>query len=351
MIDHDLSHQLHTLAATVDEPLDLAALHRRISVHNRRRAAARVGFAGVGVAAVVGGLFVVRDQRSGPAQSGFASSPAESSAPTAVSDSTPVVEQPATLPDCAYVLADLSTRATDDSEVPKDVPGGPASSADELGEHGFKGIVTITAIDGPQLSFTVDQPDFALPSSGLGTLDETTEWMDGPTPLTTPPALAVGEQLGLATKPDAEGVDRVLFVDVGAMAAAGKPDSDEKPTADGAPLSDEQLDKMAEAATGNSGEDKAPAPGTALPGVSVVDDSTEKSTATITASDATTLTATLDDRAGETQAITIDVAATPFYAGDAICVPGVLAVGDEIGVAYHLDAAGTLVADSVMLMP
>ena len=34
MIDQDLSHQLHSLAATVDEPFDLVALHRRITVQS-----------------------------------------------------------------------------------------------------------------------------------------------------------------------------------------------------------------------------------------------------------------------------------------------------------------------------
>ena len=350
MIDHDLSHQLHSLAATLDEPLDLAALRRRISVQNRRRAAAKAGFAGVGVAAVVGGLFVVRDGRSSPAQSGFASSPAGSS--NASSESTPTMEEPPALPDCATVLAGLpTTGSTDDSGVPKDVPGDPSASADELGEHGFKGIVTITAIDGPQLSFTVEEPDIAPPSSGLGTLDETTEWVDGSTPLTTPPALTVGEQLGLATKPDGEGVDRVIFVDVSPVSYDAKPDQADKPTTDGAPLSADELDKMADVGTADSGGDEAPDTGTVLPGVSLPADSIEKSRATITAADATTLTATLDDRSGQTPTITIDIATTPFYAGDTVCVPGALAVGEEIGVAYHIGDADTFVADVVMLMP
>ena len=98
-------------------------------------------------------------------------------------------------------------------------------------------------------------------------------------------------------------------------------------------------------------ENKAPDAGTALPDVSRVDGSIEKSTATITSADATTLTASLEDRAGQPQVITIDLGATPFYAGDAMCAPGALAVGTKVGVAYHLDDAGTLIADSVLLMP
>jgi hypothetical protein len=348
MIDHDLSHRLHSLAATLDEPLDLVALHRRISIQSRRRAAAKVGVAGVGVAAVVGGLFVVRDQRSGPAQSGFASTPAESSeASSASSPSSSSMEQPSALPECATVLAALQTAETG---VPKDVPTDPSSSADELGERGFKGIVTITAVDGQQLSFDVEEPEIALPSSGLGTLDEATEWFDGATMLTTPPVLAVGEQLGLATKPNEEGVDHVLFVDLGAVDYEGKPDKVDKPTTDGAPLTSDQLDKLADATTPSSEKVLPPGvdatePATAEPGQA------QKAQATITAADAATLTATLDDREEQTAPFTIDLATTPFSVDDRLCAPGALAVGTEINLAYHLDETGNVVADAVGLMP
>ena len=36
MPDDDLSRELHSLVETVDEPIDLQALHRRMSVHGRR---------------------------------------------------------------------------------------------------------------------------------------------------------------------------------------------------------------------------------------------------------------------------------------------------------------------------
>lgn len=339
MIDHDLSQQLHSLAATIDEPLDLAALHRRISVQNRRRVAARAGVAGVGVAAVVGGLFVVTNERSAPAQSGVASAPVAPSA--APGGSSPAIDEPAALPDCATVLAGLPpTGPTVETGVPAGVTAAKAASADELGERGFKGIVTITAVDGPQLSFTVDEPDIALPSSGLGTLDDATEWVDGGTPLTAAPTLSVGQQLGLATRHDSDGVDRVIIVDVSAVDEAAKPEPKTEPTDEGAPLSDEQRAKIADVGSANS-----------LPGDSLPSDAIEKSLATIDAADATTLTVTLVDRPGPATTMTIDVAATQFYAGNTVCMPGILAAGDEVGVAYHLDEAGNLVADSVLLMP
>jgi len=321
MMDHDLSHQLHSLAASVDGSIDLTVLHRRITVQNRRRVAARAGFAGVGVAAVVGGLFVVTNERSGPSQGGFASAPAAPSQPA------PTMEDPPALPDCASVLAALPSTPPAGSEVSKDVPSDPSPGTDELsgpdGEHGFKGIVTITAIDGPQVSFTADEPEVAPFSPGVGTVDDATEWFDGTTRLTTPPALAVGDQLGLATRPDGEGVDHVILADVGPVSYESKPDVAEKP----------------------KGEDVG-----SLPGSSVPVEANEKSRATITSADATTIVATIEDRAGEPATITIDIATATFYAGNTVCAPGVLNVGDELGVAYHIDDAGTLVADAVLLI-
>ena len=347
MIDHDLSHQLHSLAATVDEPLDLAALHRRISAYNRRRTATRVGFAGAGVAAVVGGLFVVTNERSAPSQSGFASAPV---GPTAVpTESAPAIEDPSALPDCATVLAEIAARPTTDSEVPKDVPADPAS-ADELGAQGFKGIVTITAIEGPQVSFDVDEPALTAVSSGIGVVDDATEWVDGETPLTTPPALAVGQQLGLATRQDGAGVDHVIFADVSAIPSEAHKD-DSKPVIDSANLSDDELKKAVEAAEAASAEDKAPEGTSEGANVSVPGEPTEKASATITAADATTVTASLEDPLGQPATATIDIATTTFYADQTVCSPGVLTVGDEIGIAYHLDEGDTIVVNAVMLVP
>lgn len=347
MIDHDISHQLHSLAATVDERLDLAALHRRITLHNRRRAAAKVGFAGAGVAAVVGGLFVVTSERSAPSQSGFASAPVE---PTAFpSESSPTIEDPAALPDCATVLAEIAARPTSDSEAPK-LPDNPAS-ADELGERGFKGIVTITAIAGPQVSFDVDEPALTAISSGVGVVDDATEWVDGATPLTSPPALAVGQQLGLATRQDDAGVEHVIYADVSAIPSEAQKD-DSKPVIDPTNLSDDELKKAVEAAKAASAEeDKAPAAATEGANISVPGEPTEKANATITAADATTVTASFEDPVGQPATVTIDIATTTFYADQTVCAPGVLTVGDQIGIAYHLGDGDIILANAVMLIP
>ena len=72
---------------------------------------------------------------------------------------------------------------------------------------------------------------------------------------------------------------------------------------------------------------------------------------TITAVDATSVTVTLDDGSEPAGTFAIDLATTPFYAGDAPCVPGALTVGQAIGVAYHFDDAGNLVADVALLVP
>ena len=163
MIDNGLSQQLHSLAATVNEPVDLFALHRRISVQSRRRAAVKVGFAGAGVAAVVGGLFVVRDERSGPAGGGLAA--ASSVASTATQATTTTAS-----PDCAVVLAGLeAANSTAAAVVPKAITTDP-SPASDLPEAGFKGIVTILTTAGSQITFSNDDPRprrlrQALPSS------------------------------------------------------------------------------------------------------------------------------------------------------------------------------------------
>jgi hypothetical protein len=60
---------------------------------------------------------------------------------------------------------------------------------------------------------------------------------------------------------------------------------------------------------------------------------------------------TVVDASGQETSLAIDLASTPFYAGDTQCVPGALAVGTELGVAYYFDDAGAVVSDAVMLMP
>jgi hypothetical protein len=303
MIDHDLSDQLHSLAASVDEPFDLAALHRRISMHSRRRAVVKVGFAGAGVAALVGGLFVVREQR--PAESGLAAS------------STSSQVEPTAEPECDVVLAGLrAAAAKPDDAAAKEIPTDTSASAGDEATGGFKGIVTILSIDGPQITFRTDEPKVVPPTTSVATVDAATLWVDGTTQLNAPPTLQVGEQLGLASKPASDGVDHVVFIDVGATSAASQPDA------------------------------KAAVPGPTLP-----PGPTAKSRATITAVDATSITVSLDDTSEPTKTAAIDVASTPFYAGDTACAPGSLTRGTALGVAYHLGDTGDVIADAVMLIP
>jgi hypothetical protein len=303
MIDHDLSDQLHSLAATVDEQFDLAALHRRISMHSRRRAVVKVGFAGAGVAALVGGLFVVREKR--PAESGLAASPTTSQV------------EPTALPACDVVLAGLrATAAKPDDAAAKEIPPDTSASGGDEATGGFKGIVTILSIDGPQLTFRTDEPKVVPATTSVATVDAATVWVDGTTQLDAPPTLHVGEQLGLASKPASDGVDQVVFIDVGATSAASQPDAK-----------------------------------TAVPGPTLPPGPTAKSRATITAVDGTSITVSLDDTSAPTKTAEIDVASTMFYAGDTACAPGSLTVGTALGVAYHLGDTGDVIADTVMLIP
>ena len=90
---------------------------------------------------------------------------------------------------------------------------------------------------------------------------------------------------------------------------------------------------------------------TALPGPSLPAGPTEKSRGTVVGVDATSISVTVVDAAGQERTIAIDLASTLFYAGDTQCMPGALAVGSEVGVAYHFDDAGAVVSDAVMLIP
>ncbi|MEY2415596.1 MAG: hypothetical protein QOH53_930 [Ilumatobacteraceae bacterium] len=325
MIDQDLSNELHSLAATLSEPFDLAALHRRIAMQSRRRVAVKVGFAGAGVAAVVGGLFVVQE-RPGPAPSGLAAASSLASSP------------PAALPECDAVLAALRpAKSPPDTGDRKDATTDPSASAGDVQGRGFKGIVTILTVDGPRLTFHVDQPNGATPTEGDGTIDAGTEWVDGPTHLDSPPTLQVGAQLGLATKPDGDGVNHVVLIDVGATVSV-----DDQPTM----TPDEKLATAAQADPSTEADATVELPGPSLP-----PGPTEKSMGTIATVDAISITVTLTDQSGQERTVAIDPATTPFYAGDSVCVPSSLTVGQEIGVAFHFDDAGNVIGDAAMLMP
>jgi hypothetical protein len=331
MIDTDLSQQLHSLAAIVNEPIDLVALHRRISVQSRRRAAVKVGFAGAGVAAVVGGLFVVRDERSGPAGGGLAA--ASSVASTATEATT-------AWPDCAVVLAGLeAANSTAAAVVPKGVTTDTSVNSTDLPEANFKGVVTILTIDGSQITFSSDDPDATPPTSGVAIVDATTLWMDGATQLDTAPTIQVGQHLGLATAAGSDGVDRVIFIDISFVSV-------EANVAYTRPH-----DNKVEPA-GSTTIDPSGAPvRIVLPGPSLPPGPTEKSRGTVVGADATSISVTVIDASGQERTFAVDLASTPFYAGDTQCVPGALAVGAELGVAYHFDDAGGVVSDAVMLMP
>ena len=331
MIDTDLSQQLHSLAATVNEPIDLVALRRRISVQSRRRAAVKVGFAGAGVAAVVGGLFVVRDDRSGPAGGGLA---AASSVASTASQATTTAS-----PDCAVVLAALqAANSTAAAIVPKVVTTDPSANSD-LPEANFKGVVTILTIDGSQITFSSDDPEATPPTSGVAIVDATTLWMDGATQLDTASTLQVGQHLGLATAAGSDGVDRVIFIDVGSVSVEANV-ADTKPA-----------DNKVQPANSTTVDASGTPVKIVLPGASLSPGPTEKSRGTVVGADATSISATVVDATGQERTFAIDLASTLFYAGDTQCVPGSLAVGAEIGVAYHFDDAGAVVSDAVMLMP
>lgn len=331
MIDTDLSQQLHSLAATVNEPIDLVALHRRISVQSRRRAAVKVGFAGAGVAAVVGGLFVVREDRSGPARGGLAAS--SSVASTATQETTTAS------PDCAVVLAGLqAANSTAAALVPKGVTTDPSANSDLPGAN-FKGVVTILTIDGSQITFSSDDPEATLSTSGVAIVAATTVWMDGATQLDTAPTIQVGQQLGLATTAGSDGVDRVLFIDISSVSVEAKV-ADTKPD-----------DNKVEPANSTTVDASGAPVQIVLLGASLSPGSTEKSRGTVVGSDATSISVTVVDATGQERTFAIDLAGTPFYAGDTQCVPGALAVGAEVGVAYHFDDAGAVVGDAVMLIP
>ena len=175
------------------------------------------------------------------------------------------------------------------------------------------------------------------PTEREGTIDADTEWADGQTHLDSPPTLQVGEQLGLATKPDSDGVDHVVFIDVSARASV-----DEQPANE----PDKKL-ATAEKADPSAGVDAT----VELPGPSLPPGPTEKAMGTIATVDATSITVTLTDQSGQTRTFAVDPATTPFYAGDSVCVPGSLAVGQELGVAFHFDEAGNVVGDAAMLIP
>ena len=309
MIDPTVSDRLRDLAESVDPSFDLAGLRRRIASRARRRRAVKVGVAGAGVAVLVGGLVAVRDRGTGPA-SAAAAAPASGS------------NEPVTLEACDVVLDRVrAAMPTPDVAAVKPVEAEPPADEGGFDERGFKGLVTVLSVEDAQLTFHVDEADPSAVTSGVAAVDATTSWVDGGVPLAAPPALAAGQPIGLATTPGGDGVDHVLLVDVGASARPADEPVEGSKTPSDAPPAD-----VAPGATG-------------------------KSIATVSSVDASSLTVTLTDESAPTSPVAVDLAATPFYAGNTQCAPGPLTVGTQLGVGYHLGDAGQVVADIVILMP
>jgi hypothetical protein len=309
MIDPTVSERLHDLAESVDPSFDLAGLRRRIASRARRRQAVKVGVAGAGVAVMVGGLAAVRDRGTGPSSAAAAELASGSG-------------EPVTLEACDVVLSRVrAAMPTPDVAAVKPVEADLPADEGGFDEGGFKGFVTVLSVEGAQLTFRVDEADPSAVTSGAAVVDATTSWVDGGVPLAAPAALAAGQPIGLATTPGADGGDHVLLVDVGASARPADEPVEASKTPPDSPPAD-----VAPGATG-------------------------KSVATVSSVDARSLTVTLTDESAPTTPVAIDLAGTPFYAGDTQCAPGTLTVGTQLGVGYHLGDDGQVVADIVILMP
>jgi hypothetical protein len=259
---------------------------------------------------MVGGLVAVREHGPGASTGAAAAEPASGSG------------EPSTLEACDVVLTRVRA-AIPTPDVAAAKPADANATADERGfdERGFKGMVTVLSVDGTHVTFRVDEADPAAVTSGAAVLEPTTSWVDAGVPLAAPPSLAVGESIGLATTPGADGADHALLVDVGDPA----PPVDEPAEASKTPP-DSPDPNVAPAAIG-------------------------KSMATVSGVDPTSITVTLTDESAPPSPVTIDPATTPFYAGNTQCAPGALTVGTPLGVGYHLGDAGQVVADIVILMP
>ncbi|MCU1367297.1 MAG: hypothetical protein JWN39_2936 [Ilumatobacteraceae bacterium] len=334
MIDNDISHELHSLAAAVQEPFDMAALRRRITSQNRRHAVAKVGLAGFGLTAIVGSLSVVRDDRNRQATSSLAT--ASTPAPRTPAPS-PAAPQVSALPDCTTALDQFSTaQTTVDRSTLSDLQAAKQAAANVPSEFDFdfKGLVSILTVDGPQITFHVDAPEGI--TDGAATIDAETRWADGAGPLDATPELIVGQQIGIATQVGPDGAEHVAAIDLSASA-----------TIDSAPTSGSEPGKPNEAEPSALDGTKIDVPGDTLaPGP------TGKGPGKVTAIDGTSITLSVDHVPGESGPIdvVVDSTVTSFYAGDVRCSPDSLAVGAQAGVAYHLEG-GIVIADDVVLVP
>jgi hypothetical protein len=137
-----------------------------------------------------------------------------------------------------------------------------------------------------------------------------------------------------------DGVDHVIFVDVGSSEAGAE---------NAAP--DKKLKTPADSSSADPDPSRVPDTKIVVPGATLPPGPTDKSVGTITAVDATSITVTLNEASGQARTSVIDVAGTPFYAGETQCVPDSLTVGTAISLAYHFGEDGKVIGDAVMLMP
>ena len=336
MNDDDLSRQLGSLAATMDNTIDLPTLHRRMRLHARRRATARVGLAGAGVAAMAGGLFVVRNHTAPGGTT--AALPAATSAASAA---------PAT-PACVDVPARAQGKDPAGAvEIAKDADanGGTAIPGKDEFAIGFKGLVTLTSVDGDQVAFTVDDPQTTPATQGSALIDADTEWRNADVTLDAPAALTVGQTIGIATEQVTEGVDHVLVVDVSGV---DKPDTvaTSEPTEKTASAEEEAKKAAAARADGPADAEKTVALASEAASVESPYPAgvTDKSPGKITAVDGTIVTVEV----GDVGAVTVDLTVTSAFVGDTPCLPGDLAAGAQVGVLYHFDGT-TAVVDALLL--
>jgi hypothetical protein len=410
MID-DLNTELERLAATVDSTVDLTVLHRRIARDARRRGAIRVGAATVAVGAVVGGLFVLRTDGPTPAADAISAAeavttsvpattvplvdcatiaanqksvaPAESAAgsvPPEMQDASASSEADFKAPvtivavdgdqisyhadvalpagvsadgvavvDAATLWLDGNTRLTVPATLEAGqlvgmaaklgadgvnrvvfIDTGASSAADNAADKpvSIKALVTIVAVDGDQVSYHADVPmPVGASADGVAVVDAATLWLDGNAPLAVPATLEAGQIVGMATTLGADGLNHVLFIDTAPSHAR-----------DGGATSAGQA-----AADGKAPDDNS----TQVPS-SAVAASTDKSRATVTATEGTTITLSLAHDDGSPTTAAADSTSVPFFAGDTQCAPGDIAVGTTLGAAYHVYGGNTII-DALML--
>jgi len=301
--DPHLKDAFDDLVAGLDDTVDVAALRRRMARARRRRTATGISTFGLGVAGLVGAVVVI--QRGPERAPAAASSP--SSAPPAT---VPIPACPAVPP------TSKPDRKTDDATATEKTadtaPGGPATID---GVAGIKGTGLVTAVAPGRVDVAVDVDARAPGSPAAVTLvvDGTTSWGSPAGVSTTPSELVAGQSIGFAGTPSPYGTYHALLIDTTAGRAAGVGAAD------------------AAASKGRVPEQPT----------TTGDTTARKSSATVVASDASTITVTLHDGPDAGPPRTLSLAGTTFTVAGVACRPtGPLAPGTVIGVVYTADASG-----------